>query len=182
MKSFLPVFLLLCLPAYAQTNDFRPLPKLTPPQSGNIYVAADPNTFRYGGSGPMPTHAVWNGRIVPLTNLVQTASNNTNAPNPFPSIASPYSQLSAGAKAELTNAVTALNNIRVQQPGRIMHAQQAITAANMQPEVQKKLQAIRKLIRDYINTHSPTDVETVEIMAKPKDVMEHNGLPGNLVY
>jgi hypothetical protein len=48
--------------------------------------------------------------------------------------------------------------------------------------VAKKLQEIQRLVHDYVGKKSPKDIEALEIMTKPKEIMEHNGLPGNLVY
>ena len=181
--------LFICsLPAIAQpanvnqaTNEFQPLPRLqvTPDQDKNKVYMMGPNGRIVVTDNLQPSFVISNGKVIPYTNSVRsrpTLPPGTNL------VSQPRSMLPEKAQAEFQAAIKTFIALKQKDPNRILRLEQLITEANEQPEVAKKLQEIQRLVHDYVGKKSPKDIEALEIMTKPKEIMEHNGLPGNLVY
>jgi flagellar basal body-associated protein FliL len=83
---------------------------------------------------------------------------------------------------EFQKSLVAFTNLKKTDPEKVMHVEMLISTANKDPEIQKKVDEIRKFVHDYVAKQSPADLQTLEIMIKPKQILEHNGVPGNLVY
>jgi len=166
----------------APKDEFQPLPRLTVQTSNDqnaIYVVS-PSGRAVLSPHFQPNYMVSNGKITPYKSVarptVMTNSPSTDKP------VSIKPMLPAAADKEFQASVQALLDLKKKEPGRILRLQKLITEANQQPEVQKRLQEVQKAVHDYISKKSPEDLEALEKMEKPKEIMEHNGVPGNLVY
>jgi hypothetical protein len=191
MKNTALSTLLLALLAFTarsvfadDTNEFRPLPKLSSANRPNIktYIAGTPSGNVVLGNNMRPDFVVQDGRIVPYTNNASPKVVNTNNPTTTAREVDEFMKLSAEAQQQLKDAMLKLQNLREKQGGRIRHVQSMIARADQQPAIKQKILEVRKLVHDYISKNSPADIEALEVMTEGRDVMEHNGQVGSLIY
>jgi hypothetical protein len=165
-------------------DDFKPLPRISGQQgSGPVYLIGPKGTTVY--SDMHPNYIVSGGKVVPYTNSAATLPSHTSGTNKVNRKYQPrpyQPMIPQKAQKELETAYKALQDLQQKEPGRTLRLEKLVTEANEQPEVQKKLKEIQKYVHDYVGKKSPADMEALEIMTKPKEIMQHNGLPGNIVY
>ncbi len=171
-------------------DGFKPLTRLrtqTDAKRNTIYVVGQPKGQWLDG-GMTPNYIVANGRVIPYTNLNKTVSRGTPGfqnkdvlrQNGINSASLPH--LSVAQQKEFQQSLVTFTELKKTDPEKVIHVEMLISAANKDPEIQKKLDDIRKFVHDYVAKQSPADLKTLEIMTKPKQILEHNGVPGNLVY
>jgi len=171
-------------------DGFKPLTRLRTQADASrntVYVVGQPKGQLLDG-GMTPNYVVVNGRVTPYTNLNKTISKGApgfqkkdifkqNGINP-----ASIPHLSVEQQKEFQKSLVAFTDLKKTDPEKVMHVEMLISTANKDPEIQKKLDEIRKFVHDYVAKQSPADLKTLEIMNKPKQILEHNGVPGNLVY
>ena len=189
----LALLIMFARPSAGQTTNgnpgdgFQPLPRLVvqPDKDKNPVYVVNAKGKTLLGLDIQPNYVVANGRITSYTNTIkprEMAADSTNHPAANRVSQPPRPMLPQAAQKEFQTAIKSFLELKQKEPGRIVRLETLIAEANLQPEVQKKLLEIQKSVHDYINKKSPQDIEALERMSKPKEIMEHNGLPGNLVY
>lgn len=178
---YIILILLLTISVHAQQTEFKPLPRIQagPPVDGShnsLYIVGQPKGAVLLGNNVTPNYIVANGKVMPYTNSPVEYSNvaQTNINKQF--------LIPGSIQQEFSAAIAQLTDYRKQDPAKISHLQQIIGEAQLLPEVQQKIIEIRKLVHDYVNKKAPADMEALEVLTRPKEIMEQHGLSGNTVY
>lgn len=206
MKTLIITCLLtLGLNAVAQTNAFKPVPPLTANTISNTFKAVPklqqydpaqhPLPYKgpqiiYAGNTNMPIIIMGgNSNLVIRTPGGQVIHNVTYQPVKQPDAKfQPVKSLNTEAnmtqaeKTALNKAMAESSSVKLDEPARYARLLSNIQDANRLPEFKAKRAELEKIVSDYVLKNDPQDIESLEKLKKPLDILSHAGNNPVLIY
>ena len=136
-----------------------------------LIILALASIFQFSQNGASQTN------VTPNTNLAKPP--NLSAYKPLPSVPMLGSklvepeQLSPEAIKALEQSSLKLKQLIVNHPERMKRLEECINQANKREDIQRKLNEVRALVRDYVIKNDPQDMDVYQALTGVKMAQEY---------